>query len=270
MNLTCKPKAGTVYLVGAGPGDPGLITVRGRELILGCDCLIHDCLVHPALIDLAPPAAERIPMGKRGHRPSPTQGDINLTLIERARAGRRVVRLKGGDPFVFGRGGEEAFALAEAGIPFEVVPGVSSGLAVPAFAGIPVTHRELAGSVAFVTACRRKGKGPDWNALARVDTLVVFMAAKGLAEHCSGLITGGRNAETPACIIEWGTYAHQRVVEGTLADLPVLSAQAGIASPAVLVVGDVVRLRSRLRWFDPVDGVTVSRSIAMPDWQDGE
>lgn len=245
-----QPQPGVVYLVGAGPGDPGLITVRGRDLLTRCDCLVHDQLIHPALIELAPASAERIAMGKRGHRPSAAQEDINRTLIERARAGRCVVRLKGGDPFVFGRGGEEALALVEAGVPFVVVPGVSSGIAAPAYAGIPVTDRTVAGNVAFVTACRRDGQPTDWSALARIDTLVLFMAAKGLAEHCARLIAGGKDPATPACVIEWGTYAHQRVVDGTLADLPGKVDGSGLGPPSLVVVGEVVRLRERLRWFD--------------------
>lgn len=247
MNSALTP--GVVHLVGAGPGDPGLLTVRARDLIMGCDCLIHDNLINPAIIALAPASAELIPMGKRGHQPSARQDDINKLLVEKARAGRRVVRLKGGDPFVFGRGGEEALVLARAGVRFTIVPGVTSGVAVPAYAGIPVTDRELAGNVAFVTAYRQDGKPIDWAALARIDTLVLFMAAKGLDNHCQQLIACGKSPETPACVIEWGTYAHQRVIAGALYDLPDLVARAGLAAPSLLVVGDVVRLRQELTWF---------------------
>lgn len=236
-------------MVGAGPGDPGLLTVRARDLIMSCDCLVHDNLINPDIIALAPVGAERIPMGKRGHLPSARQEDINRVLIERAQAGRRVVRLKGGDPFVFGRGGEEALVLAEAGVPFTVVPGVTSGVAVPAYAGIPVTDRVLAGHVAFVTAYRRDGEPIDWSALARLDTVVIFMGAKGLEDHCQRLIAGGKSPATPACVIENGTYAQQRVIEGTLSNLATIVAESHLETPALVVVGEVVRLRHQLKWF---------------------
>lgn len=243
---------GTVYLVGAGPGDPGLLTCRGRELIAGCDCLVHDWLVNPLITALAPEGAERHDVGKRGGAESTSQERINELLVRLARTHRRIVRLKGGDPFLFGRGGEEAAALADAGIPFEVVPGVTSGTGVPAYAGIPITHRAASSAVAFVTGHRKAGEAGDidWSTFARIETLVLYMGMHRLAENCAALIAHGRDAATPAAAIQWGTYPRQRVVVGTLATLPGLVAEAGLGAPAITVVGEVVRWRERIRWFD--------------------
>ena len=245
--------AGTVALIGAGPGDPGLITVRGLELLRRAHVVVYDRLVHPSLLDEAP-RARRIFAGKAsGHHTLP-QERINALLIMHARRGRRVVRLKGGDPFVFGRGGEEADALARAGIPFQVVPGISSAVAVPAYAGIPLTHRGVASSFAVVTGHEEAGKresGVDWARLARsVDTLVILMGLKSLPRLARELIAHGRPAATPAALVRWGTTEIQETVVGTLADIAVRAARARLEPPVVVVVGDVVALRDRLQWFD--------------------
>jgi uroporphyrin-III C-methyltransferase len=243
---------GTVALVGAGPGDPGLMTVRGLELLRRAHVVVYDRLVHPSLLDEAP-RARRIFAGKEsGHHTLP-QERINALLIMHARRGRRVVRLKGGDPFVFGRGGEEADALARAGIPFEVVPGVSAAVAVPAYAGIPLTHRGVASSFAVVTGHEEAGKlesSVDWARLARsVDTLVILMGLKSLPRIARELIAHGRPAATPAALVRWGTTDIQETVVGTLADIAARAARARLEPPVVAVVGDVVALRDRLQWF---------------------
>jgi uroporphyrinogen III methyltransferase / synthase len=259
-------RIGTVYLVGAGPGDPGLLTVRAASLIAGCDCVVHDSLVNPAILDLLPHGIERRDVGKRGGAASTTQAAINRILVELAGRHRRVLRLKGGDPFLFGRGGEEAAALAESGIPFVVVPGVTSGIGVPAYAGIPVTHRAASSVVAFATGHQAKDGSAelDWGSLARIETVVLYMGMHKLAENCAAMISHGRSGETPAAAIQWGTYARQRVVTGTLSSLPRLAAAAGLGAPAITVIGDVVRYRERIRWFDnrPLSGrrVMVTRA----------
>jgi uroporphyrinogen III methyltransferase/synthase len=255
---------GTVYLVGAGPGDPGLITCRGRELLASCDCILHDYLVNPEILEFAPANAERHDVGKRGGAASASQEQINAELVRLARSHRRIVRLKGGDPFLFGRGGEEAAALADAGIPFEIVPGVTSGTGVPAYAGIPITHRAASSAVAFVTGHRQHGVDEpiDWSSFARIETLVLYMGMHRLAENCRALIAHGRDPATPACAIQWGTYSRQRVVTGTLATLPALVAAAALGAPAITVVGEVVRYRERIRWFDhPARRPLVGRRI---------
>ncbi len=259
-------RLGTVYLVGAGPGDPGLLTVRAAELIATCDCVVHDSLVNPAILELLPAGATRRDVGKRGGAASTTQEEINRLLIELAGSHRRVLRLKGGDPFLFGRGGEEAAALAEAGVPFSVVPGVTSGIGVPAYAGIPVTHRAASSVVAFATGHQAKDGSAalDWSSLARIETVVLYMGMHKLDENCAAMISHGRAPETPAAAIQWGTYARQRVVTGTLASLPGLAAAAGLGAPAITVIGEVVRYRERIRWFDnrPLSGrrVAVTRA----------
>lgn len=237
---------GCVYLVGAGPGDPELLTLRAVKLLASADTVVHDRLVHPAVLEHARPHARILYVGKEGGGESVRQEDIHTLLVTQARLGRAVVRLKGGDPFVFGRGGEEALALEAAGIPYEVVPGVSSVAAVPAAAGIPVTHRGLAGSVTFATGHRAEG-GPDWAHLARAETLVLFMAGGRLEEATRSLMANGRAATTPAAVVEAGTWAHQRVVEATLAEIATLAREAQVGSPALLVVGEVVSLRAQLR-----------------------
>ncbi len=239
-----------VALVGAGPGDPGLLTVRAAELIRSADCVVRDYLVGPRILALLPDGAVVHDVGKRGHATSKSQAAINDLLVTCARRHCRVVRLKGGDPFVFGRGGEEAQVLAAAGIPFEVVPGITSGIAVPAYAGIPITHRAASASVAFVAGHLQDGPGVDWAAYAKVETLVLYMGMQHLAEHCAALIAHGRNPDTPAASIQWGTLPQQRTVTGTLTTLPALVTAAGLGAPAITVVGDVVRYRDDIRWFD--------------------
>ncbi|GIX48150.1 MAG: hypothetical protein KatS3mg131_2361 [Candidatus Tectimicrobiota bacterium] len=239
-------RGGIVYLVGAGPGDPGLITVRGLACLRQADVVVYDRLVSPALLEEAPAAAERIGVGKApGIHPYPQEA-INALLIERARRGCTVVRLKGGDPFVFGRGGEECQALAAAGVPFAVIPGVSSAIAVPAYAGIPVTHRAYTRAFAVVSGHDAR---LDWQAYAGIGTLVVLMGLGHLADIARQLIACGRAPETPVAVIHWGTTAAQRVVEGTLADIA--EKAAGLLPPATIVIGEVVTLRAQLAWFDP-------------------
>jgi uroporphyrin-III C-methyltransferase/precorrin-2 dehydrogenase/sirohydrochlorin ferrochelatase len=241
------PATGTVYLVGAGPGDPGLITVRGAEVLRRADVVVYDRLAAPELLALPPAEAERIYAGKERRRPAMPQEAIEQLLIERARRGETVVRLKGGDPFVFGRGGEEALACVRAGIPFEVVPGVSAALAAPALAGIPLTHRGLAGSFAVVTGSSARGGGTDLaSAAAGVDTLVVLMAAGRLGGICAELLAAGRDADEPAAIVRWAGTPEQRTILGTLADLPSLAERAELEPPATLIVGPVAALATEL------------------------
>lgn len=243
---------GKVYLVGAGPGDPGLLTIRGLELLRHTPVIVYDQLVHPALLDESTAHALKIFVGKRAGRHCIAQEDINSALIAHARAGHDVVRLKGGDPFVFGRGGEEAEALADAGILFEIIPGVSSAVAVPAYAGIPLTHRRLASSFAVVTGheARKPGSSVDWAKLATaVDTLVVLMGLTNLPIIVKKLIEHGRSPQTPAAVIGSGTTSEQENVFGTLVDI--VEKSAGIAPPAAIVIGDVVSLADKLQWFIP-------------------
>jgi uroporphyrin-III C-methyltransferase len=238
---------GFVSLVGAGPGDPELITVRGARALQGAEVVVFDRLVAPSLLQLAPPDAERIYVGKEPGRAAMAQPDIDTLLVERALAGQRVVRLKGGDPFVFGRGGEEALACAAAGVPFEVVPGVSSAIAAPAAAGIPVTHRGLARSFAVVTASTAHGDGVDlWAVATATDTLVLLMAAGTLAETCEALVEAGRSPDEPAAIVQWATTEDQRSAVAALSDLPDVARAAAIGPPATLVVGEVVGLSAEL------------------------
>lgn len=242
---------GTVYLVGAGPGDPGLLTLRGAECLRQADVVIHDRLVNEELLQHCPQAI-CIDVGKMpDHHPVP-QEKINSLLVWHASQGKNVVRLKGGDPFVFGRGGEEALALVEAGIRFEIVPGISSAVAVPAYAGIPITHRGLACSAIFITGHRADcAELPenDWQRAARgADTLVFLMGVKNLERIVEQLLLAGRLPETPVALIEQGTCPAQRVVIATLAEIT--NKGAGIRPPAIIVVGEVVRLSERLHWFD--------------------
>ena len=238
----------TVYLVGAGPGDPGLLTRRGAELLERAEVVVYDRLASPSLLELAPAAAERIDVGKAPGRAAMTQDEINVVLVEHGAEGRAVVRLKGGDPFVFGRGGEEAEALIAAGVPFEVVPGVTSAIAAPAYAGIPVTHRGLSTHVTIVTGHEDPAKGStdtDWAALARAGgTLVVLMGAGQLGEIVGRLIEGGRSPDTPVAAVRWGTRPEQRTIRGTLGTI----AGLGVESPSAIVVGAVAGLD--LGWFE--------------------
>jgi len=246
------PSWGTVHLVGAGPGDPGLLTVRAAELLAVCDCVIHDYLVNPAILKLIPSAVPRIDVGKRGHADSVSQGAINAQLVVSARDHRCVVRLKGGDPFLFGRGGEEADHLAAAGVPFAIVPGVTSGIAVPAYAGIPITHRAKSSAVVFATGHRRPGADDSehWRALAHIETIVLYMGMQKLADLTAAVIAHGRHPDTPAAVIQWGTYGRQRTCTATLRDIAAKAHAEGLGAPAITVIGDVCAYRERIRWFD--------------------
>ncbi len=252
--LGMQQPVGKVYLIGAGPGDPGLLTLKGAQCIAEADTLVYDRLIHPRVLDHAQPSAERIYVGKRPDHHTISQDEINQVLIDRARAGKIVARIKGGDPFVFGRGGEEALALQAAGVAFEVVPGVTSAIAAAAYAGIPVTHRQTATSFAVITGHEAPSKPEssiNWEHLATgVDTLVFLMGVGLLGEIAGKLIDNGLSASTPAAVIEWGTYPAQRTVTATLATIQQESAIVGIGAPAVIIVGDVVTLREKIHWFE--------------------
>lgn len=237
--------SGRVHLVGAGPGDPDLVTVRAARLIATADVIVHDRLIGPDVLAGCRPDAELLDVSKRPGEASVAQEEINRVLISRARSGANVVRLKGGDPFVFGRGGEEAIALAAAGIEFELVPGISSALAGPAAAGIPVTHREAARSFTVVTAHATGLDGHDWDALAAVDTLVVLMGAATVTDVVQRLLQAGLAAETPAAAVQEATLPGQREARSTLAALPDAIVEEGLRAPLVLVVGAVAALDVR-------------------------
>ncbi len=246
-----QAQRGTVYLVGAGPGDPGLLTIKARDLLESCDVVIYDYLVNPEILCHVPFQAERVYVGKVGGGRQTPQDQINYLLTKHAQTGARVVRLKGGDPFLFGRGGEEAEALRSAGIRFEVVPGISSALAVPAYAGMPLTHRDLSSSVAVVTGSRvREITATSISANLSADTIVILMGVTHLREIVTDLIAAGRSMETPAAVIRWGTYEGQLTVTGTLGTIAADALNAGMRPPAVIVVGEVVKLRERLKWFE--------------------
>jgi uroporphyrin-III C-methyltransferase len=265
-----KRARGIVYIVGAGPGDPGLITVRGLACLRRADVVAYDRLVARELLAEAPPAAERIDVGKTPGCHSPRQEDIAAVLVARAASGKVVVRLKGGDPFVFGRGGEEALACAAAGVDWEVVPGVTSATAVPALAGIPVTHRGMARGFTVVSGhCLREDL--DWPALARAETLVVLMGLERLPVITGCLLAAGKAATTPAALIVDGSLPGERVLLATLGDIAATAAAAGARPPATLVVGEVVSLRARL---SPREG-SRSRATAIlvpgsPAWRPRE
>jgi uroporphyrinogen III methyltransferase/synthase len=242
-----------VYLVGAGPGDPGLFTLRGRELLERAEVVIYDYLANEELLKLAPPQAEKIYVGKKGGDHTVPQKGINEILVEKGRD-HRVVRLKGGDPFVFGRGGEEAQELVAHGIPFEVVPGVTAAVAVPAYAGIPLSHRDYTASMAFVTGHEREDTDDskiEWEKLSTaVGTLVFFMGVRNLPEICRNLVAHGRAPQTPVAVIRWGTTPEQRTVVGTLEDIAERVRAAQLKPPAITIVGEVVQLRKELNWFE--------------------
>jgi uroporphyrin-III C-methyltransferase/precorrin-2 dehydrogenase/sirohydrochlorin ferrochelatase len=242
---------GIVYLVGAGPGDPDLLTVRAVRVMRHVDVVVYDYLVSEAVLALVDPKAERIYAGKRQGCHALTQDEINATLVALARRGKRVLRLKGGDPFIFGRGGEECEFLAAHGVPFEVVPGVTSASGASCYAGIPLTHRDFARSVVFATGHLKDGSADlDWDALARPrQTVVIYMGVTRLAEICRELVLHGAAADLPAAVIERATTDRQRVVTGTLATLPAEAAAAGVHPPALIVIGEVVRLRASLDWL---------------------
>jgi uroporphyrinogen III methyltransferase/synthase len=256
--------SGIVHLVGAGPGDPGLLTVRAVELIAAADVILYDRLIPPEALAHAREEAEIVYVGKQGEGPQFPQDDTHRLLLEHARAGRRVVRLKGGDPFVFGRGGEEALVLREAGIPFEVVPGVTAGIAAPAYAGIPVTHRDVASGVAFVTGHEDPDKPEsaiDWPALAAFPgTLVFYMGVRTLPRIAERLVAGGRPPTQPAAVIEQGTLPGQRTVLATLADIADRAQEERIRAPAITLVGEVAAMREQLAWLEhrPLHGRTVA------------
>lgn len=243
---------GTVYLVGAGPGNPELLTLRAARLLQQADVVIYDNLVAPAILQLARAAAERIYVGKRsGYHTMPQQAISDL-LVQFARRHKRVVRLKGGDPFIFGRGGEEIETLASRNIPFEVVPGITAAAGVAAYAGIPLTHRDHAQSCVFVTGHLKDGSmNLDWDALARPNqTVVIYMGLPGLPTLCAQLVAQGLDAATPAAIVQQGTTDRQRVLTGTLQTLPAIAAAAQLVPPTLIIVGSVVSLRDKLAWFE--------------------
>jgi uroporphyrinogen III methyltransferase / synthase len=255
---------GIVYLVGAGPGDPGLLTVRAVELIAEADVVLYDRLIPPEALAHARPEAQVVYVGKQGEGPQVPQDDTHALLLEHARAGRRVVRLKGGDPFVFGRGGEEALVLSQAGVPFEIVPGVTAGVAAPAYAGIPVTHRDMASGVAFVTGHEDPSKPEsslDWPALARFPgTLVFYMGVRTLPRIAEQLTAAGRPPDEPVAVVERGTLPGQRTLLATLADVAERAQEEGIRAPAITLVGPVAGLREQLAWLEarPLHGRTVA------------
>lgn len=254
--------AGTVYLVGAGPGDPGLITVRGLELLRACDVVLYDRLVSPQLLSEARPGAELVFVGKRPGEAHSRQVVSDALLVTRAREGKSVVRLKGGDPFVFGRGAEEALLLRDASIPFEVVPGVSSAIAAPAYAGIPVTHRGLSSSFVVLTAREEGAVEPDAAAMTvGAETVVLLMGVSALASTTRRLIEAGRSRAEPAATIEWATTGRQRVVVADLGSIADRAAAEGLSPPATTIVGPVVALRERLRWFE--DRPLLGRSVVV-------
>ncbi len=240
--------SGKVYLVGAGPGDPELLTLKGKRVLGLADAVLFDHLANDALLDLAPVEAERIYVGKKKAVHSHKQEEIAAMMIDRARQGRTVVRLKGGDPFIFGRGGEEVEALAEAGISYEVVPGVTSPLGIAAYTGVPLTHREHTSVVTFVTG--HSVEGIDWSKVGASETLVIFMGVHFVAEIARELLASGRPPETPAMAVRWGTRPDQHTVAGTLATLPKLIEEHHLTPPATIIIGDVVSLREKLNWYE--------------------
>lgn len=264
------PKNAMVYLVGAGPGDPGLITVKGRQCIQAADVLIYDYLAAPTLLAHVQPGCETIYVGKKGGDHTLSQEGINDLIVAKAREGKVVTRLKGGDPFIFGRGGEEAEVLVDAGIPFEIVPGVSSAIAAPAYAGIPLTHRNFTSTLAFVTGHEdptKEDTSIHWPSLARgIGTLVFLMGVKNLPRIVSQLRRHGRSGDTPVALVRWGTTNRQQTVTGTLDTIVDIVHQAGLKAPSIIVIGEVVKLRQTLKWFEkrPLLGkrVVVTRARA--------
>jgi len=257
-----------VYLIGAGPGEPKLLTIKGAEALARADVVVYDRLVHPAVLKLAKAGAEIIYVGKEASNHTMKQEDINRLLVEKAKEGKTVARLKGGDPFVFGRGGEEVEELVKEGIPFEIIPGITSAIAVPAYAGIPVTHRKLSSTLGIFTGHEDPAKGESsikWDKISTgIDTLVFLMGVENLPNIVSQLVENGRPKETPVALIRWGTRVQQKTIVGTLETIVEQVEKAGFKSPAITIVGDVVELRDNLRWFDnkPLFGkkIIVTRS----------
>ena len=247
-------KPGNVYLIGAGPGDPGLMTLKGKEILSSADVIIYDYLANKRFLEYGKPEAELIYVGKKGGDHTMGQADINRLIVEKSKSGKSVARLKGGDPFIFGRGGEEAQELVAEGVPFEVVPGITSAISVPAYAGIPLTHRDYTATVAFVTGHEEPLKDESnirWDKLATgVGTIVFLMGVGNLSKIARNLIRHGRSPETPAAVIRRGTVAEQKTVTGTLEDIAGKVKEAGLKPPAIIVVGEVVRLRDELNWFE--------------------
>ena len=267
IHETAKSKTnrdGKVYLVGAGPGDPELLTLKAFNLLRQAEVVVYDYLVDLDLLAQVPAHAERLYVGKVGGGSQTPQHEINRLLIEKARQGKQIVRLKGGDPFLFGRGGEEARALAAARVPFEIVPGISSALAVPAYAGIPLTHRGLSSSVAIVTGTRA-GDGAFSEELERsatADTIVILMGMAHLRWIAGKLIRSGRVADTPVAVIRWGTYEAQQTVIGSLANIADVVDRERLRAPAVIVIGEVVRLHDELQWFTKNLGKEAEQEVA--------
>ncbi|MBI5468757.1 MAG: uroporphyrinogen-III C-methyltransferase, partial [Deltaproteobacteria bacterium] len=260
---------GMVYLVGAGPGDPGLLTLKGLEAIKEADCIIYDFLVNSRLLEHAKPGTETVYVGKKGSFKTISQDEITKLIVKKAKSGKTVVRLKGGDPFIFGRGGEEAEGLVKEGIPFEIIPGVTSAIAAPAYAGIPLTHRDLSSSVTFVTGQEnplKEGTSIDWKGLTPgKGTLVFLMGWKNLPVITKKLAGNGWAPSTPVALIRWGTLTKQKSVVGRLDNIAALGEKEGIKPPIVTVVGDVVKLSDKLNWFEtkPLFGkrVLVTRAL---------
>ncbi|WP_308387932.1 uroporphyrinogen-III C-methyltransferase [Acidithiobacillus sp. AMEEHan] len=247
MNPSFSPPL--VSLLGAGPGDPELLTLRAARRLAAAEVIFYDALANPEILSLAPDDCQRIDVGKRGGRPSTAQLLIHEQMIRAARQGQRVVRLKGGDPFLFGRGSEECLALRAAGIAYEIVPGITSAMGAAAYAGIPLTHRQMSRSVLFCTGQQARNSPPiDWSRFAQAaDTLVIYMGISQITQICAGLLAGGMSPSTPATAIQWATL-EQRQVRSTVQELPIAIARVGIASPAVLIIGAVVELGDVLAW----------------------
>ena len=263
-------KKGKIYLIGAGPGDPGLLTIKAKKVLQHCDVVVYDYLANPTFLEYAREDTETIYVGKKSSHHTLSQEEINQLLVDLGEQGKVVARLKGGDPFIFGRGGEEAQELKTRGIPFEVVPGITSAIAAPAYAGIPLSHRDFTSTIGIVTGHERPDKEKsaiDWEGLARsMGTLVFLMGVKNLTSICRNLMEAGKPPDTPAAMVRWGTTPRQQAVTGTLATMPEVVRNAGIRPPAILVVGEVVTLRESLNWFEtrPLFGkrIVVTRARA--------
>ncbi|MEA3470925.1 MAG: uroporphyrinogen-III C-methyltransferase, partial [Thermodesulfobacteriota bacterium] len=266
-------KRGKVYIVGAGPGDPGLLTVKAVRCLEKSDVIVYDYLVSSDILGYARKDVRRIYVGKKGGHHTVSQDELNRILVKEASEGNIVARLKGGDPFIFGRGGEEAEALAKEKIPFEIIPGITSAIAVPAYAGIPLTHREHTSTVAFVTGHEDPKKDEsriDWKKLSGIETLVFLMGVKNLPRIVQSLLENGRNPDTPVAIIRWGTTHDQFTLSGTLGDITVLAEEKKMIPPAIFVVGEVAGMRENLNWFEtkPLFGRGIV--ITRPEEQAGE